>query len=286
MPAAPRRRRWISTRASATPKAAPSMPPPDARCWPTRTASSANTGAPTARSRPCRSRRTSRRMQRDYWYSVARTLKKLESPESVGQTAARRALRRLGARKVKTARVPVIFDPQMARSLLGHIFEAANGDTIYRDASFLAGKLGEQIAGENITVIDDGTMPGRLRHQSVRRRRRAHPPHGGHRKRRAEVLPAEHLRRQEAWPARPPATPRAGWPASPASAPATSFWSRASARRNRSSPTCQDGLYRDRVSRLRGQPGDRRFFPRRQRPVDSRTASWPFRSRRLPSPAT
>ncbi len=100
------------------------------------------------------------KMQRDYWYSVSRTMGKLESAESVGQTAAKRALRRLGARKVKTARVPVIFDPQVARSLLDHIFEAANGDSIYRNASFLVGKLGEQIAGENVTVIDDGTMVG------------------------------------------------------------------------------------------------------------------------------
>ncbi len=99
-------------------------------------------------------------MQRDYWYSVALTLAKLESAESVGQTAAKRTLRRIGARKVKTARVPIIFDPQVARSLLGHIFEAANGDSIYRNASFLVGKLGEQIAGENVTVIDDGTMRG------------------------------------------------------------------------------------------------------------------------------
>ena len=99
-------------------------------------------------------------MQRDYWYSVSRTMSKLESAESVGQTAAKRTLRRLGARKVKTTRVPVIFDPQVARSLLDHIFEAANGESIYRNASFLTGKLGEQIAGENITVIDDGTMPG------------------------------------------------------------------------------------------------------------------------------
>ncbi len=99
-------------------------------------------------------------MQRDYWYSVALTLAKLESAESVGQTAAKRTLRRIGARKVKTARVPIIFDPQVARSLLGHIFEAANGESIYRNASFLTGKLGEQIAGENVTVIDDGTMRG------------------------------------------------------------------------------------------------------------------------------
>jgi PmbA protein len=99
-------------------------------------------------------------MQRDYWFSVARTLGKLESPEEVGQEAARRTLRRLGARKVKTQRVPIIFDPLIAGSLIGHIFEAVNGDSVYRGASFLAGKLGEKIAGANVTVVDDGTMVG------------------------------------------------------------------------------------------------------------------------------
>jgi PmbA protein len=99
-------------------------------------------------------------MQRDYWYSVARSLKKLEPAEQVGKIAAQRTLRRLGARKVKTAEVPVIFDPMVSRSFLEHIFEGVNGDSVYRGASFLAGKLGEKIAGDNITVIDDGTMIG------------------------------------------------------------------------------------------------------------------------------
>jgi len=99
-------------------------------------------------------------MQRDFWFSTARSLRKLDSPEHVGKVAAERALRRLGARKVKTARVPVIFDPMVSRSLLDTIAQAVNGDAIYRDASFLAGKLGEKIAGENITVTDDGVMPG------------------------------------------------------------------------------------------------------------------------------
>jgi PmbA protein len=99
-------------------------------------------------------------MQRDYWFSVARTLKKLDSPEHVGKIAAERTLRRLGARKAKTARVPVVFDPMVSTSILEHIFEGINGDSVYRGASFLAGKLGQKIAGPNVTVIDDGTMPG------------------------------------------------------------------------------------------------------------------------------
>jgi PmbA protein len=99
-------------------------------------------------------------MQRDYWYSVARSLGRLDSPEQVGKVAAERTLRRLGARKVKTAEVPIVFDPQVAASILDHIFEGVNGDSVYRGASFLAGKLGEKIAGDNVTVIDDGTMVG------------------------------------------------------------------------------------------------------------------------------
>ena len=99
-------------------------------------------------------------MQRDYWFSVARSLGRLESPEEVGKIAAQRTLRRLGGRKVKTAQVPVVFDPMVAPSILNHIFEGVNGDSVYRGASFLAGKLGQKIAGDQVNVIDDGTMPG------------------------------------------------------------------------------------------------------------------------------
>jgi PmbA protein len=99
-------------------------------------------------------------MQRDYWYSVARSMGCLESPEHVGKVAAERTLRRLGARKVKTAHVPIIFDQQVAASILGHIFEGVNGDSVYRGASFLAGKLGQKVAADHVTVIDDGTMVG------------------------------------------------------------------------------------------------------------------------------
>jgi PmbA protein len=96
------------------------------------------------------------RLERDYWYSVSRRAATLDSPESVGRKAAERVLRRLGARKVSTRRVPVVFDPETAASLLGHVFDAVRGDAIYRNASFLAGKLGEKVAGGNVTVVDDG----------------------------------------------------------------------------------------------------------------------------------
>ena len=99
-------------------------------------------------------------MQRDYWYSSARSLAKLDSPEEVGRIAAQRTLRRLGARKIKTRKVPIVFDRQTSASLLDHIFDAVTGDAIYRHASFLAGKLGQKVFGTNLTVIDDGTIAG------------------------------------------------------------------------------------------------------------------------------
>ena len=99
-------------------------------------------------------------MERDFWYSSARSHSKLDSPAAVGRRAAERTVRRLGARKVPTQKVPVIFDSVTARSLVGNIFEAVEGDAIYRKASFLAEKLGQRVASENVTVIDDGGIPG------------------------------------------------------------------------------------------------------------------------------
>jgi PmbA protein len=101
-------------------------------------------------------------MQRDYWYHGTRKRAALERPEDIGRVAARRTLRRLGARRVKTTEVPVIFDPDMAASLVRHIAGAASGPALYRRASFLVGKLGERIAAPSITVVDDGTIPGAL----------------------------------------------------------------------------------------------------------------------------
>jgi PmbA protein len=97
-------------------------------------------------------------MQRDGWWSGARSFAHLDTPEAVGQEAARRTLQRLGARRVATQRVPIVFAPEVARSLIGSVFEAASGDSIWRDASFLAGKLGAQIGTHNLTIVDDNTM--------------------------------------------------------------------------------------------------------------------------------
>jgi PmbA protein len=99
------------------------------------------------------------KMQRDYWYDVRRKLSDMASPEEIGVAAAKRTLRKLGSRSVPTQTTPVVLEPNVARDLLGDIFNAASGESIFRKASFLVGQLGEQIASARLTVIDDGLMP-------------------------------------------------------------------------------------------------------------------------------
>jgi PmbA protein len=102
------------------------------------------------------------RMQQGYWSTTGRHFDFLEDAEAVGLTAARRALRRLGARKVKTMRAPVIFDPDMAAGLIRSLAGAASGPSLYKGTSFLANRLDTQVAAINVTIIDDGQMIAKL----------------------------------------------------------------------------------------------------------------------------
>ncbi|HYL98273.1 MAG TPA: TldD/PmbA family protein, partial [Blastocatellia bacterium] len=102
------------------------------------------------------------RMQRDAWSDIRRKLREMDDPEKIGVKAAERTLRKLGARPVPTQSVPVVFEPLLSADLLGDIFAAVSGDSIFRKASFLVGQLGQRVASRALTVIDDGTMPGRL----------------------------------------------------------------------------------------------------------------------------
>jgi PmbA protein len=101
-------------------------------------------------------------MQRDSWYTMARKRARLDDAAAVGRTAAGRALRRLGGRKVKTTEVPVVFDPQTAAGLVRAIASAASGPALYRRASFLVDRLGSRIAAPSVTIVDDGLVPGGL----------------------------------------------------------------------------------------------------------------------------
>ncbi len=102
------------------------------------------------------------RMQQGYWYTAGRHFKMLEDPEAVGKVAANRALRRLGAKKIKTTRAPIVFDPDTAASLLRALAGAASGPSLYKGASFLCAKLGEQIMSPHVTIYDDGRMQAGL----------------------------------------------------------------------------------------------------------------------------
>ena len=97
--------------------------------------------------------------QRDYWWTSARHLADLDAPEAVGREAARRTLRRLGAKKPVTCKVPIIFEAPVASSLLGALAGAINGSALYKDASYLCGKLGEIIAPAFITIRDNPHIP-------------------------------------------------------------------------------------------------------------------------------
>ena len=99
-------------------------------------------------------------MQSGSWFTAGRRMDGLQAPEALGREAARRTLRQLGARRVPTQKVPVVFDATVAAGLLNHLFSAVSGSAVYRAASFLTDGIGQKIAPETVTVYDDGTLPG------------------------------------------------------------------------------------------------------------------------------
>ncbi len=98
-------------------------------------------------------------MQRDYWYSTARHPEALESPAAVGRRAAERTLRRLGARRLGTRSVPVLFVPEVARGLFGHLVGAVKGTAQYRKASFLLGAAGQKVLPEWLQLSERPHIP-------------------------------------------------------------------------------------------------------------------------------
>ncbi len=98
-------------------------------------------------------------MQRDGWYTVATRHAALESPELVGRQAGQRALARLGARRLDTCRAPVLFTPETARGLVSHLVAAASGGALYRRASFLCDRLGEQVTSPLVSLRELPHLP-------------------------------------------------------------------------------------------------------------------------------
>jgi PmbA protein len=90
-----------------------------------------------------------------YWWTAGRFLDMLEDPEAVGREAARRTVATLGSKKVDTCEVPVVFDPEVGRSLVGMIFSVSNGSAMYRKSSYMLGREGTRVASDLVTVVDD-----------------------------------------------------------------------------------------------------------------------------------
>ena len=101
-------------------------------------------------------------MQRDYWYSSARDPAALEAAPQVGRTAARRTIRRLGARKLDTRNAPVLYEADIARGVIGHFVSAVRGANLYRKASFLVDRLGERIMAEHLRIHEQPHLRGAL----------------------------------------------------------------------------------------------------------------------------
>jgi PmbA protein len=98
-------------------------------------------------------------MQRDFWYTTARAAEDLESVEAVGRQAGERTVARLGSRRIGTTQAPILFAPDVARSLFGHLLGAINGRAQYREASFLLGARGERLFPEWLELREEPHLP-------------------------------------------------------------------------------------------------------------------------------
>jgi len=98
-------------------------------------------------------------MQRDDWYASARDPSELEAPEAIGKIAGERAIQRLGAKKIATMEVPVLFEAPVAATLLGHFVSAVSGGSLYRKSSFLIDSLGKEIFAPLVEISDDPHIP-------------------------------------------------------------------------------------------------------------------------------
>jgi PmbA protein len=101
-------------------------------------------------------------MQRDDWYSSARDASRLDAPALIGRTAGERAVRRLGAKKISTMQVPVLFEAPVAASLIGHFVSAVSGGSLYRKSSFLLDSLGKEIFAPWIRITEDPHIRGAM----------------------------------------------------------------------------------------------------------------------------
>ena len=102
---------------------------------------------------------TNAKKRNGFWWTASRFLGELDSAEAVGIEAARRTVATIGSRKVETQECAIVFDPEVARAIVGTIFSVANGSAFWHKSSYLVGKEGELIASPLVTIIDDPLIP-------------------------------------------------------------------------------------------------------------------------------
>jgi len=101
-------------------------------------------------------------MQRDYWYASQRDPARLEKAEDIGRIAGERAVRRLGGRRIATMEVPVLFDANIAGSLISHYVTAASGSSLYRRSSFLLDRLGTEVFAPIVEIHEEPHLRGEM----------------------------------------------------------------------------------------------------------------------------
>jgi PmbA protein len=101
-------------------------------------------------------------MQRDYWYSSQRDPARLDDPELVGRTAGERTIERLGGRRIATGEAPVVFEANIAGSLLSHFVGAASGSSLYRRSSFLLDRLGTAVFSPAVDLVENPHLRGEM----------------------------------------------------------------------------------------------------------------------------
>jgi PmbA protein len=94
-----------------------------------------------------------------YWWTANRFLAALQDAEAVGREATRRTVATLGSRKIETQECPIVFDPEVGRSLIGTLFSVANGSAFWRRSSYLIGREGTPVASSLVTIVDDPLIP-------------------------------------------------------------------------------------------------------------------------------
>jgi len=94
-----------------------------------------------------------------YWWTADRFLARLDDPEAVGREAARRTVATLGSKKIATQECPIVFDPEVGRSIVGTVFSVANGSSFWRKSTYLLDREGTAIASPLVTIVDDPLIP-------------------------------------------------------------------------------------------------------------------------------